>query len=134
MGSKRRIIRTEDGLSLDATGYAGRYLLVDQMGEVQVATDTRDAICAFAAVLADHGGHAGQLSAFDGMTGKRYRNGVPGHVTVFLPYMIDAVFLDMPDDDKREMYRRTSAVLVAAEAPDGNALIDDMIVTDEIYQ
>lgn len=128
------IVKTEDGITIDATGFGARYLLVDEKKVVHAATDTRAAVLAFAAVLADLGGFAGQLSAFDRETGERYRDTTPPHVTGFLPYVIDAVVPDMSDDDKRALYRRTSRVLVAAGAMDGIAMIDDMIVTEEMYQ
>ncbi|WFS63969.1 hypothetical protein LF599_07345 [Pseudodesulfovibrio thermohalotolerans] len=127
MGSKRRIIRTEDGLSLDATGYAGRYLLVDQMGAVQAATDTRDAICAFAAVLAHIDSQIVALSAYDGSTGERCNDEISALVTAYLPYVIDALIPYADDDVKRAIYKHTRELLVATGAAIGIELIDELI-------
>ncbi|WP_207261102.1 hypothetical protein [Desulfovibrio sp. Huiquan2017] len=117
MGSKRRIIKTDDGASVDATGFVERYLLVDEQNVVQATTDTRGSY---------------RLSTARPVNGIATES--PDMQLVFFPHMINAVFPDMPDDDKREMYRRTSAVLVAAGAMDGVAMIEDMIVAEEIYQ
>ncbi|WFS63813.1 hypothetical protein LF599_06525 [Pseudodesulfovibrio thermohalotolerans] len=126
MGSKR-IIKTDDGLSLDATGYAGRYLLVDQSGEVKAATDTWDAICAFAAVLAHIDSQIVSLSAYDGMTGERCNDEISAMVTAYLPYVIDALIPAAADDVKRAVYRHTRELLVATGAAIGIELIDELI-------
>ncbi|MGE4424114.1 MAG: hypothetical protein AB7D39_17580 [Pseudodesulfovibrio sp.] len=127
MGSKRRIIKAEDGLLLDATGYAGRYLIVDQMGEVKAATDTRDAICAFAAVLAHIDKNIVALSVYDGTTGERCNDEISAMGTAYLPYVIDALIPAAADDVKRAVYRHTRELLVATGAAIGIELIDELI-------
>lgn len=125
------ITRTEDGVIINTTGFNGRYLLVDEKKVVQASTNTRAAVFAFAAVIADLGGHAGQLSAFDQKTGERYREAIPLHVTGFLPYVIDAIVPDMSDDEKRALYKRTNSALVAAGALDAISMVDGLLVEQQ---
>ena len=132
---RKNIVTTQFGIKLDATGHLGRYLLVDEKHVVHASTNNRDALLAFAAVLADRGAHAGQPGAIDRLTRERFTDRtVPPHVTTFLPEAIEALVPDRTDDEKRAIYRRARSVLVAAGAMDGVPMIDDMIVVPEMYQ
>jgi hypothetical protein len=132
---RKNIVTTQRGDKIDATGHTGRYLLIDEKRSVHASTNTRDALLAFAAVLADRGAHAGQPSAIDRLTGKHYSDRtIPPHVTTFLPEAIEALVPDRTDDEKRAVYSRARSVLVVAGSMDGVPMIDDMIVVPEMYQ